>query len=297
MLGARTRPSRAELPALALAAIALALLGIAGLASSSPAWHATHAGLGATSATLRVLASIGGVVLAAALLLIWADTPKAPRRKRKRRTIAEDDFAELGASLWTAGKTVAVVLLALAVFCIAACPLLSRPSGPPPAGIGTRPTTSTGPVRSETGRADHSFNLGWLVIPMALTFAVLAPAAFLIRRRLSRALADPDELGPAVRASITALESERDPRKAILRAYARMEQAFGNIEIVRARDETASEFLGRAMRRLRVSADAAAALTERFEEARFSTHIVTEGDRALALASLHRVERELAKPP
>jgi hypothetical protein len=51
------------------------------------------------------------------------------------------------------------------------------------------------------------------------------------------------------------------------------------------------------MRRLRVSADAAAALTERFEEARFSTHIVTESDRELALASLHRVEQELAKRP
>src|SRR5262249_58442483 len=104
-----------------------------------------------------------------------------------------------------AGRAVAAVFRAPAVFSLAALPLLSRPSGPPPAGIGTRPTTSTGPVRSETGRADHSFNLGWLVIPMALTFAVLAPAAFLIRRRLSRALADPDELGPAVRASITAL--------------------------------------------------------------------------------------------
>jgi hypothetical protein len=76
-----------------------------------------------------------------------------------------------------------------------------------------------------------------------------------------------------------------------------MEQAFRNIEIVRARDETASEFLVRAMRRLRVGSDAAAALTERFEEARFSTHIVTERDRELALASLHRVEQELAKRP
>jgi hypothetical protein len=76
-----------------------------------------------------------------------------------------------------------------------------------------------------------------------------------------------------------------------------MEQALGNIEIVRARDETASEFLGRAMRRLEVSAGAAAALTERFEEARFSTHVLTEGDRVRALASLHRVEQELGKRP
>jgi hypothetical protein len=100
-----------------------------------------------------------------------------------------------------------------------------------------------------------------------------------------------------VRASIAALESERDPRSAILRAYARMEQAFESVEIVRGRDETASEFLGRTTRRLPLSAGAAATLTERFEEVRYSTHEITEADREDALASLHRVERELAERP
>jgi membrane protease YdiL (CAAX protease family) len=299
MPAARTRLSQAELRALALAAIALALLGIVGLASGASAWRATHAALGAPEAALRAVAAIGGVVLALALLLVWAGTPKVPRRKRKGRTIAGDDFEELGESLWTAGKTVAVVLLALALFCLAALPFLSRPSAPPPFGGATRPPASTGPVRSETGRAGHSFNLGWLVIPMALTLGALAPAAFLIRRRRRHGTAaeDTSALQQAVQASIAALESERDPRRAILRAYRRMEQAFEKVEIVRSRDETASEFLGRVMRRLRVSTDSATELTERFEEARFSTHTLTEDDRELALGSLHRVERELATRP
>jgi hypothetical protein len=241
-------------------------------------------------------------VLAVALLLIWAETPKARPAKRNRRTIVGDEFDELGGSLWTAGKTTAVVLLALAIFCIAALPLLSRGSAPSQGLMGARPPTSTGPRPSQERRADHSFSLGWLVLPMALTFTILTPAALLIRRRrLRRAqdapAEDPSALARALRASITALESERDPRRAILRAYARMEHAFRNVEIVRARDETASEFLGRAVRRLPVSAGAAAALTERFEEARFSTHTFTERDRELALASLHRVEQELAMRP
>src|SRR5262245_43349805 len=183
MPGARTSPSRAELRALALAAIALALLGIVGLASAASAWRTTHAALGAPAAALRAVAAIGGVVLALALLLIWADTPRAPRRGTKRRTIAGDEFDEFGESLWTAGKTVAVVLLALALFCLAALPLLSRSSGSPPSAGGTLTRRSAAPLRSEPGRTDHSFNLGWLVLPMALTFAILAPAAFLIRRR------------------------------------------------------------------------------------------------------------------
>jgi hypothetical protein len=74
-----------------------------------------------------------------------------------------------------------------------------------------------------------------------------------------------------------------------------MEQAFRDVEIVRAGDETASEFLARTTRRLPVSAGAAAALTERFEEVRFSTHPITEADREQALVSLHRVEHELAE--
>ena len=301
MLGARTRSSRAELRALAFAAIALALLGIVGLASPGSAWHTTHTALGAPTAALRAVAVVGGVVLALALLLMWADAPKAPRRRRrKRRTLSGEDLDELGGSLWTAGKTMAVVLLALALFCLAALPLLSRSSGPAPSAGGSVSGKSAGPVRTETRQAGHSFDLGWLLLPLALTFTILAPAAFLIRRRLHPAPAAVEgssALGPAVRASIAALETERDPRKAILRAYARMEQAFSNIEIVRARDETATEFLGRALRRLRVSADAATALTDRFEEARFSTHRVTEGDRELALASLQRVEQELAERP
>jgi multisubunit Na+/H+ antiporter MnhB subunit len=287
----------------ALAAVALALLGIVGLASATFDWHATHRGLGAPGAALRALAATGGVVLVIALLLIWAETPKKQRRVRKRRTIARNDFDELGGAFWTAGRTAAVSLGAVALFCLAALPLLSPSSTPSPPPINTRTitttTTSTPSHRDETRRAGH-VDLGWLALPMAIAFAILFPAAFLIRRRLSRApdtVEDPGALGRAVRASISALESERDPRKAILRAYARMEEAFCNIEIVRARHETASEFMGRAMRRLRVSADSAAALTGSFEEARFSTHTITESDRDVALASLHRVERELAGRP
>ena len=294
---AESRP-RAELRALAFAALALALLGITGLASSVSVWDATPAAAAAPTTALRGLAVAGGVLLVVALLLIWLAIPKAPPPKRKRRTPVGDELDELGGSLWSASKTVAVVLLALAIFCLAALPLLtSAPSG---SGSGARPPESVVPPPGERQQPASSVDLGWLLLPVAVTFAVLAPAAFLIRRRLfkQRHEAQAEELGAsgqAVRASIAALETERDPRTAILRAYARMEQSFRKAEVIRARDETASEFLGRTMRQLSVSAGAATELTERFEEARFSTHRLTETDREQALASLHRVERELAE--
>lgn len=292
--------ARSELRAVALAAFALAVLAVAGLASSVSAWHATRA-VSAPTTALQAVASAGGVVFVVALLLLWVETPTEPLR-RKRRTLAGDELDELGASLWTAGKTVAVVLLAVAILCIAALSLLSRPSAPSQSLTGDQPSVPDGPQRSGGGGSADPVNLAWLLLPIAVTITILTPAAALIRRRrLKRDQAahaeEPGALGRAVRASIAALESERDPRRAILRAYARMEQSFRDVEIVRARDETASEFLGRTMRRLRVSAGAAAALTERFEEARYSPHQITEADREQALASLHRVERELAQRP
>jgi hypothetical protein len=179
-------------------------------------------------------------------------------------------------------------------------PLLSRASEPLPSGAGAQPSAPAPAARNAPGKPADSVNLGWLLIPVAVTFAILTPAAVAIRRRRVKRdeamhAGETSAFGRAVRASIAALESERDPRTAILRAYARMEQAFRDVEIVRAADETASEFLARTTRRLPVSAGAAAALTERFEEVRFSTHLITEADREQALASLHRVEQELAE--
>jgi uncharacterized protein YjeT (DUF2065 family) len=281
------------------ATLALALLAVAGLASAGSPWHATRAGTSADTTALHALAAAGGVVLVVALLLLWVETPTPPRPRKKRRAVAGDEFAELGGSLWTAGKTLAFVLCALAVLSIAALPLLSG-SSVPSQSVVTQPSAPGGTTRAGSSSQADSVDLGWLLFPIAVAFALLAPAALLIRRRrLRRDDAgdgeEPGAFGRAVRASIAALETERDPRRAILRAYARMEQAFREIEIVRARDETASEFLGRTVRRLPVSSSAAAALTERFEEVRYSAHEVTEGDREQALASLRRVERELGE--
>ena len=299
--GAEQGASPRELGALAFAALALALLAIAGLASSVSPWHANQAAASAPTTTLRGLASVGGVVLVIALLLLWVETPPARRSKRRRRTIARDELDELGTSLWTAAKTVAVLLLGLAIFCIATVPLLSPASAPLQSGAGVaHPSAPARSARNVPGRPAHSVNLGWLLVPVAVTFAILTPAAIVIRRRRQERdeamhAGETSAFGQAVRASIAELESERDPRTAILRAYARMEQAFRDVEIIRAADETASEFLARTMRRLPVSAGAAAALTERFEEVRFSTHVITEADREQALDSLHRVEHELAE--
>src|SRR5262249_39324201 len=179
---AEQRGVRPELRAVALAAFALALLAVAGLASSVSAWHATRAASAPTTA-LQGLAAAGGIVLVVALLLLLVETPTELPLRRKRRTGVGDELVGLGAALWTGGETVGVGLLAVAIFCIATLPLLSRASAPSHGITFAHPSARAGPVRSRGGRSAHSVNLRWLLVPIAVTFTILTPAAALIRRR------------------------------------------------------------------------------------------------------------------
>ena len=101
-------------------------------------------------------------------------------------------------------------------------------------------------------------------------------------------------VGSDLRRSLADLESERDPRLAVQRAYARMEESLGEIELSRAPDETPTEFTARVLRVLGASAAAASDLTGLFEIARFSDHPMDEDDRRRAIASVRRVEAEVA---
>ena len=154
--------------------------------------------------------------------------------------------------------------------------------------------SSPAPAGHET-----SIAVTWLVAGSAAAVLLLAPAAVFIRRRRARRerrAVVPDEaarLGSDLRRSLSDLESERDPRLAVQRAYARMEQSLDEIELSRARDETPTEFTARVLRVLGASAAAASDLTGLFEVARFSDHPMDEGDRRRAIASVRRVEAEV----
>lgn len=288
----------ARAAAFALCAVALAFL--AGLASAASPWRSSHDGRGAPAALVHVVFSLGGFALVTGLLFLWVATPApAPRGRRKRRRPTPEDLEGAGRDIWAAGKMAAAVMVAAAALCLAAWPLLTSPSDSSEGAARTRVTTRASvPAEHVAGRG-HAVHLGWLILPAALAFALLAPAAVAIRRR--RRPKTPPEAGElpvlarAVRSSIARLEDERDNRRAIVLAYECMADAFREAEVVRARDETASEFLLRAIRRLPVGADAAATLTARFEEARFSTHEIVETHRREALEALRRVAQGLER--
>jgi hypothetical protein len=89
------------------------------------------------------------------------------------------------------------------------------------------------------------------------------------------------------------LRAEKDPRRAIIKAYARMERLFEAYGVPRLPAEAPMEYLGRALGELRASGAALGRLTGLYQWAKFSSHDVAEMMREDAITSLTQVRDEL----
>jgi hypothetical protein len=293
----RVRPL-SDVRAIAATAAGLLLASLVALASGGSQWHAggredVPVGL------VCALAAAAGALFVGSLLLVWAGTPSMQKRRRQRRRLEAGDLEELGASLSAGGRAAAIVGGAIGLFLLLTLPfLVPTPATPPGSTPGTTATRGDASTPAPAGHAT-SATLTWLVVGSAAALLLIAPAAVVIRRRRARRARQalvPDaaaRVGSDLRRSLADLESERDPRLAVERAYARMEESLGAIELSRASDETPTEFTARVLRVLGASAAAASDLTGLFEIARFSDHPMDEDDRRRAIASVRRVEAEV----
>ena len=136
--------------------------------------------------------------------------------------------------------------------------------------------------------------LPWTVLGI-LAVAALIGGWVLLRR--SRTLTDEAARTPAsraaVEAAISALDSTQDPRAAVIAAYAAMEQTFAAHDLGRRGAEAPREYLWRVLRASEAPADPAVTITDRFEEARFSTHPISEHARGRTLAALSSLRDSL----
>ena len=141
-----------------------------------------------------------------------------------------------------------------------------------------------------------------VVWPLAVGLAALIVAAIvvavLVERRRRRMRPDgltPDqlkELTEALDEAIDDLRRDPDPRRAVIAAYARMEQALTVYGLPRKPSEAPYEYLRRVARELEAE-QPVAALTELFELAKFSEHSVDEGMRGRAIDALTAVRTEV----
>lgn len=106
---------------------------------------------------------------------------------------------------------------------------------------------------------------------------------------------DSDALVRAAEVGLAAVEDlSREPRKAIIACYAAMERELARVPGAAPQEfDTASEVLARAVGQHALGPGSATALVELFDEARFSSHVMTEGHREAAVEALQQVLAEL----
>ena len=93
--------------------------------------------------------------------------------------------------------------------------------------------------------------------------------------------------------SLDDLRAERDPRRAVIRAYARMERTFAAYGVAREDAEAPLEYMGRALDSLSVSVFSVRRLTQLFSRAKFSPHEVDAAMKDEAIEALVGLRAEL----
>jgi hypothetical protein len=131
-----------------------------------------------------------------------------------------------------------------------------------------------------------------------LGLAIAGVGGFLVWRtvrRRGRTLAGrvTDDLSNFVEETLDDLRDEPDVRRAIVRAYARMERVLERSGVPREEAEAPLEYVARVLLELDVRPGPVHALTELFERARFSTHALGPDAKAEAIAALEALRDDL----
>jgi hypothetical protein len=93
--------------------------------------------------------------------------------------------------------------------------------------------------------------------------------------------------------SLDDLRADPDPRRAVIRAYARMEKTFAAYGVPRDDSEAPLEFMARALASLSVSQHSVRRLTQLFSRAKFSPHDVDAAMKDQAIEALVGLRAEL----
>jgi hypothetical protein len=153
-------------------------------------------------------------------------------------------------------------------------------------------------------------SVGWVPVAAGAAVALLAVAAYQLLRRRRARLAPMEkaagarealqqrrrEAVAALELSLDALWAEPDPRKAVIAAYARMDQWLAHAGLGRRPSEAAFEHLDRVMAGLGATAAVGAKLAELFERAKFDRRPCGADMKQAALEALVRLRDELLAP-
>jgi heme/copper-type cytochrome/quinol oxidase subunit 2 len=281
----RPRPG---LPAAALGLVAL--LAVVALASRGHGGFSGGVGSGPSHTTLNYLLStylvLGLLVFVFLLYLLITDQERRPRRSKRREIRQLVSFF-------------IVVIALLLIFGGRHFHWLDRLRHQ------QSQTQTTGKASDERHGAkapNATQPLAWTWIP-AIVIVVLAGtgvAAYLVLRRRAPTASPAETMAEALADvlddALDELRAERDPRRAIIAAYARMERLLAASGVPRQPAEAPFEYLGRVLLELDVSRTATFELTDLFERAKFSRQEIGPDLRDEAIEALVTVRDELREP-
>jgi hypothetical protein len=177
-----------------------------------------------------------------------------------------------------------------------------RPGALPPIGILGGATGPKAPqTRQPAAAKPHTPQWRWLpvlVLGSLLAGIVVTVGLATAHARRNRVALDEEAelmraLDDALSDSLDDLRAEHDPRRAVIRAYARMEKTFAAYGVPREEHETPVEYMGRVLDSLRVSSYAVRRLVQLFERAKFSPHEVGPSMKDDAIEALAGLRSEL----
>ena len=139
----------------------------------------------------------------------------------------------------------------------------------------------------------------WPLLAGVAGLVLLGGVWFYVRRRRAPLEADSrsleDDLVATLETTIDDLRRERDPRRAVIAAYAQMERTLARHDLSRVRSEAPFEYLARILRDLDVRDDAVRDLTQLFEYAKFSRHEIDGAMKEKAIVALVAIRDDLQR--
>jgi Domain of unknown function (DUF4129) len=168
-------------------------------------------------------------------------------------------------------------------------------------GIEGQPVQTIGqpdPRGREPAQALETPPIDWVIVLTVFGVALVAfatLAAMMIRgnKHVWREVEARKALAEILDDTLDDLRAERDPRKAVIAAYSRMERSLASFGLPRRPFEAPVEYLSRVLEELRSGSPAARRLTHLFERAKFSQHAVDGAMKEEAIDAVATLRDEL----
>lgn len=235
--------------------------------------------------SLYLLLMVVGVGMYAYILLLRRDVmAEAAKRRKKKNPIV--------------GFLVFLIAMGVLAVIVRQMSVDGGRGGDSPIARALRPRIPTGTSTDTTQRFEPQFAL--LPVLVVSGVAAAAIAAFALSARARRRALGGDDTGALAEALADVLEetlddlrAERDPRRAVIAAYARLERTLAAFGLPRRPAEAPLEYLERVLGALSVTAPSVRRLTMLFERAKFSQHEIGTQMKDEAIAALQTVQDEL----